>query len=225
MIFMIFCDFSLIIHDISLIIHDFNDISLIIHDTSLFYLHLRHFRFYTYVSSGFTPMSLPFLHLRHFRFDNYVTSGFTTTSLFYTYIQTHDLSKLSFFLHLFLLLGELFKTLDNFIYFFEPLRAIEIVHSQHHSVLQHHFLMTDPRKRKSYAKDAKAILEDMVNCRYRRSNDKILAAHIVPFRPYSSKELMCRSNLASYIPPSGPLGISLPSFDIRGFHLLESEIL
>ena len=37
--------------------------------------------------------------------------------------------------------------------------------------------------------------------------------------------IMCRSNLASYIPPTGPLGISLPSFDIRGFHLLESEIL
>ena len=200
---------------------------------------ISHYSIYTYVTSGFTPTSLPVSqlrhfftptslpvwHLRHFRFDTYVTSwfytyvtsGFTTTSLFYTYIQTHDLSKLSFFLHLFLLLGELFKTLDNFIYFFEPLRAIEIVHSQHHSVLQHHFLMTDPRKRKSYAKDAKAILEDMVNCRYRRSNDKILAAHIVPFRPKSSKELMCRSNLASYIPPRGPLGFHFPPLTYEDF--------
>ena len=101
MIFMIFCDFSLIIHDISLIIHDFNDISLIIHDTSLFYLHLRHFRFYTYVTSVltptslpvlhlhhvFTPTSLPVLHLRHFRFYTYVTSVFTPTSLPVLYLH------------------------------------------------------------------------------------------------------------------------------------------
>ena len=49
--------------------------------TSLPVLHLRHFRFHTYVTSGFTPTSLPVSHLRHFRFHTYVTSGFTPTSL------------------------------------------------------------------------------------------------------------------------------------------------
>ena len=91
---MIFC------HIINIILH----LRHFFTPTSLPVLHLRHFRFYTYVTSGFTPTSFPVLYLRHFRFYTYITSGFTTTSLFYTYVQTHDLSKLSFFLHLFSLL-------------------------------------------------------------------------------------------------------------------------
>ena len=35
----------------------------------------------------------------------------------------------------------------------------------------------------------------------------------------SCVRIMCGSNLASYIPPAGPLGISFPSLDVRGiFH-------
>ena len=35
---------------------------------------------------------------------------------------------------------------------------------------------------------------------------------------WNVKCVMCGSNLASYIPPAGPLGISLPPLDVRGFH-------
>ena len=38
---------------------------------------------------------------------------------------------------------------------------------------------------------------------------------------WNVKCVMCGSNLASYIPPSGALGISLPSLDIRGISPLQ----
>ena len=201
---MIFCDFSLIIHD-------FNDISLIIHDTSLFYLHLRHFRFYTYVTSVFTPTSFPVLYLRHFRFYTYITSGFTTTSLFYTYIQTHDLSKLSFFLHLFSLL----EKSDVTIWFYTKFWSIQKKYQKR--IIRHSFAKTFSKtapKIQSFKTPFFSIIE-----RFQRFPKNFLKTK------FFEMCIMCRSNLASYIPPSGPLGISLPSFDIRGFHLLESEIL
>ena len=203
----------------------YREISLIIHDILWLPVTSGNFRFYTYVTSGFTPMSLPFLHLRHFRFytyitflhlrhfrfDNYVTSGFTTTSLFYTYIQTHDLSKLSFFLHLFSLL----EKSDVTIWFYTKFWSIQKKYQKR--IIRHSFAKTFSKtapKIQSFKTPFFSIIE-----RFQRFPKNFLKTK------FFEMCIMCRSNLASYIPPSGPLGISLPSFDIRGFHLLESEIL
>ena len=68
----------MIYHDISLIIHDLRWLPVTSGVTPT----------WLPVTSGVTPTSLPVSHLRHFRFHTYVTSGFTPMSFFYTYFTS-----------------------------------------------------------------------------------------------------------------------------------------
>ena len=151
--------------------------------------------FYTYFTSGFTP--------RHFRFYTYVTFLHLRSNA--RFVETF------IFLTLILVAWEIWR--HNLI-----LHQILIYSKKDQKrIIRHNFAKTFSKtapKIQSFKTPFFSIIE-----RFQRFPKNFLKTK------FFEMCIMCRSNLASYIPPTGPLGISLPSFDIRGFHLLESEIL
>ena len=132
------------------------------------------------------------------------------------------------------LLGDLFNKLDEFIYFYQPLyRAVRIDGS---TVVR---ILTDPITREEYDRRAKVLLEDILNCRYRKFTDNILVQHREAFRCTSENKgceainhtlihALCKGNGISDIDIGTPnivikeLATHLPTNNIeflRGLHL------
>lgn len=81
------------------------------------------------------------------------------------------------------LLAEMFNQHDEFIYFFEPLRAIE------HSMNFANFQNRDPTRRDFYQKEVKEFLKDIMNCQYRKQHDKYLSLLDKGSFRYNSRKL------------------------------------